>query len=99
LNPKKRKEDCKILSQEIETKKEPRIKTRNQKENQNNKERTSKNPCYDDYLIETFEDESKEETKEEKTIGTPVSSYFMNWLNIFAIVFIFAYYLIKKYNE
>ncbi len=92
-------ESCKVLEQslddnEIEKEKEPRKGY--QKNNDN--------------LIETFDGDKEQEQEQEQEhaienkdkdsekIGAPISSYFMNWINVLAVVFIFVYYLIKKYN-
>jgi hypothetical protein len=109
---KNKEESCKILEQslddnEIESKKGTR---RRQPRNDNISKNKPKNkhPCNDDYLIETFDGKKEKESGKGETKDiredinekedVPVSSYFMNWLNILAVVFIFVYYLIKKYN-
>ncbi len=89
---KEKKEHCDILGTENDL--EPRqIKKRNTK-----KDNVKKVGCHDDYLIETFGGAEKKEKEPEESIGTPISSYFMNWINIFAVILILAYYLIKKYT-
>jgi hypothetical protein len=98
----KNKENCKILPQSLDDSEIESKESRQQNKKRNPRKETKKNntnPCYDDYLIETFGGDKKEESIALNTTPpTPVSSYFMNWLNILAVFFIFVYYLIKKYN-
>jgi hypothetical protein len=91
-NKNEQKDHCNILGSEDD------LEPREPKKRNSKKDNVKKIACHDDYLIETFGGAEKKEKDTEESVGIPISSYFMNWINIFAVIFILAYYLIKKYT-
>jgi hypothetical protein len=63
------------------------------------KERQNKQENINPNVIETFENETKKiEKVEEETEKDDFMSYYINWLNMFVIIFIGIYWIITKYT-
>jgi hypothetical protein len=63
------------------------------------KERQNKQENINSNVIETFENETKKiEKVEEETEKDDFMSYYINWLNMFVIIFIGIYWIITKYT-
>lgn len=63
------------------------------------KERQNKQKNINPNVIETFENETKKiEKVEEETEKDDFMSYYINWLNMFVIIFIGIYWIITKYT-
>ena len=69
------------------------------KESQEKKDKQNKQENINLNVIETFENETKKiEKVEEGTEKDDFMSYYINWLNMFVIIFIGIYWIITKYT-